>query len=88
MLLVVPDQFGSLSADFFEYIVDEGVHNAHTALGDPRLRMDLLQDSVNVHRVSFCAVFAWLLSGLDRIGSGFGSRFASVAFSASHLSLF
>ena len=51
MLLVILDQFGRLRADLVEHIVDEAVHDAHGALRDARIRMHLLQHSVDVDRI-------------------------------------
>ena len=39
-----------------KHVVDEGVHDAHGPLGNTSLRMDLLQDTVNVHRVSLAKI--------------------------------
>jgi len=50
-LLVVTRQLASLPSDALENIIDERVHDRHAALGDTGVRMDLLQDFVDVHAV-------------------------------------
>ena len=52
-LLVVSGKLSSLSGDTLEDIVDEGVHDGHTLLGDTGIRVDLLEDLVDVRRVGF-----------------------------------
>ena len=48
VLLVISDKLGGLEGDLLEDIVDERVHDAHGSLGDTSLRVDLLEDSVDV----------------------------------------
>lgn len=51
-LLVVSGKLSSLGGDALEDIVDEGVHDGHTLLGDTGIGVDLLQDLVDVRGVS------------------------------------
>ena len=60
-LLVVGGELSSLSGDALEDIVDEGVHNGHSLLGDSRIRVNLLEDLVDVGGVGFDALLAALL---------------------------
>jgi hypothetical protein len=55
-LLVVSGKLSSLGGDALEDIVDEGVHDRHTLLGDTGIGVDLLQDLVDVRRVGFDAL--------------------------------
>ena len=50
VLLVVADELGGLEGDLLEDVVDEAVHDLHGSLGDASLGVDLLEDSVDVHR--------------------------------------
>ena len=47
-LLVVADQLAGLDGDALEDVVDEGVHDRHALLGDASVRVDLLEDLVDV----------------------------------------
>jgi hypothetical protein len=76
-LLVVGGKLSGFSRDTLEDIVDEGVHDGHSLLGDTGIRVDLLQDLVNVRRVSLDTTLllgtANLLGGcclLDRLLGG------------------
>ena len=40
----------SLGGNAIKDIVDEGVHDGHALLGDSRIRVDLLENAVNVSR--------------------------------------
>ena len=51
-LLGVSSELGGLRSDSIEDIVDEGVHDAHASLGDTGIGVDLLEDLVDVRRVS------------------------------------
>ena len=51
-LLVVLGELSSLTGDSLEDVVDEGVHDGHTFLGDSGIRVDLFQDLVDVGRVT------------------------------------
>ena len=51
-LLVVGSKLSCLSSDTLKDIVDEGVHDGHTLLGDTGIGVDLLQDLVDVRGVS------------------------------------
>ncbi len=82
-LLVVRSQLGRLGGNAFEDVVDERVHDRHGLVGDADIRVDLLQDLVDVRRVRLLAgllllgsdVSLWLLAGwlLGRglLGGGF-----------------
>ena len=48
VLLVVADEARALRGNLLEDIVDERVHDAHGALGDASLGVDLLEDAVDV----------------------------------------
>ena len=48
VLLVVSNELGGLEGDLLEDVVDERVHDVHGSLGDAGLRVDLLEDSVDV----------------------------------------
>ena len=66
-LLVVSGKLGGFKGDSVKDIVDEGVEDGDTSLGDTSLRVDLLQHLVDVGRVAFDSLlggFASLLGGL------------------------
>ena len=48
MLLVVLGKSRRLGSDPLEDVVDKGVHDAHGLAGDTSLRVDLLEDFVDV----------------------------------------
>ena len=75
-LLVVSGKLSSLSGNALEDIVDEGVHDGHTLLGDTGIGVDLLQDLVNVRGVALHS-----LLGLGRTTSllGGGSLLGALA---------
>ena len=58
VLLVIVGQSRSLSSHSLKDVIDKGVHDAHGLRGDTSVRMDLLEDLVDVDRV---ALFACLL---------------------------
>ena len=60
-LFVVPRQFRGFRRDLFEDVVDERIHDAHRLAGNPGVRMDLLQDFVDVNLVGFDLLFRGLL---------------------------
>ena len=67
-LLVVVGESGRLGGYSFEDVANERVHNAHGFAGDPGIRVDLLEDLVNVDGVAFLAFstvgfFVGLLAG-------------------------
>jgi len=47
-LLVVGSQLGGLGSDTLEDIIDEGVEDRHSTVGNASVGMDLLQNLVNV----------------------------------------
>ena len=53
--LVVRAQFAGLTGDLAEDVVDERVHDGHTFLGHAGVRVDLLEDLVDVDRERFSA---------------------------------
>lgn len=83
-LLVVSSQLGGLGGDSLENVVDERVHDRHGLLGDTSVWVSLLQDLVDVRRVSFLSSLGlslWLtgrsglLGGWFLLGWGLGSWF-------------
>ncbi len=62
-LLVVGSELSSFGCDTLEDIVDEGVHDGHTLLGDTGIRVYLLEDLVDVRRVGFYSLLGSLSSG-------------------------
>ena len=69
--LVVVGQAGSLSSDSLKEIIDKGVHDAHGLGGDTSVRVDLLQDLVDVDSVGFLP--SQLLLLLITLGDSLGS---------------
>jgi hypothetical protein len=76
-LLVVRRELSSLTGDALENIVDEGVHDGHSLLGDTGVGVHLLQHLVNVRGVRLSALLvsfsAYLLRssrGLSRLLGG------------------
>jgi hypothetical protein len=67
--LVVVGQTGSLSSDPGEDIVDKRVHDAHGLGGDTGVRVDLLEDLVNVDGIGLLPLSFPLL--LVSLGDGF-----------------
>ena len=55
VLLVVVSQSRCLGGDTLEDVVHEGVHDAHGLAGDAGVRVDLLQDLVDVDGVTLSA---------------------------------
>ena len=55
VLLVVVSQTGRLGGDTLEDVVHEGVHDAHGFAGDASVRVNLLQDFVDVDGVTLLA---------------------------------
>ena len=69
--LVVADEAGGLSGNLLEDVVDEGVHDAHGSLGDTGVLVDLLEDSVDVHREGLSTASAVGLLGGSAGSGGF-----------------
>ena len=66
-LLVVSGKLGGFKGDSVEDIVDEGVQDGDTLLGDTSLRVNLFQHLVDVGRVGFNSLLGLgtsLLGGL------------------------
>ena len=67
-LLVVSGKLGGFKGDSIEDIVDEGVQDGDTLLGDTSLRVNLFQHLVDVGRVGFNSLLGLgtsLLGGLS-----------------------
>ena len=75
VLLVVSNELGGLEGDLLEDVVDERVHDLHGSLGDASLGVDLLEDSVDVHREGLGA--ASLGSSLSLLGNSLLSNLSS-----------
>ena len=67
-LLVVGGKLSGFGGDTFKDIVDEGVHDRHTLLGDTGIGVDLLQNLVNVGRVAFGSLLGLLDGGSGLLG--------------------
>ena len=68
-LLVVSGKLSSFSGNALKDIIDEGVHDGHDLLGDTSIRVDLLEDLVDVGRVALRALLATGLAGGSLLGS-------------------
>ena len=55
---VVVSQTRSLSSNSFKDVIDKGVHDTHGLRGDSSIRMDLLQDFVDIDSIGFFAFLA------------------------------
>ena len=77
-LLVVPGQLPGLAGHALEHIVDERVHDGHSALGDTGVGVHLLEHLVDVRRVRLgplvlLLLVTGLLGGLGGLlGGGLG----------------
>jgi len=60
-LLVVLAELASLGGEAVKYVADERVHDAHGLLGDTDLRVNLLENTVDVGRVRLDALLRALL---------------------------
>ena len=67
-LLVVSGKLSGFGSNSLEDIVDEGVHDRHTLLGDTGIGVDLLQNLVNVGRVAFGSLLGLLDGGSGLLG--------------------
>ena len=67
-LLVVSGKLSGFSSNALEDIVDEGVHDAHSLLGDTGVGVDLLQDLVDVRRVTLGTLLATLGAASGLLG--------------------
>ena len=63
-LLVVLGELSGLSGDALEDVVDEGVHDGHSLLGDSSVGVDLLEHLVDVGAVGLGPLLGLLSSGL------------------------
>ena len=66
--LVVVGQTGGLSGNSFEDVVDERVHDGHGFGGNASVRMNLLEDFVDVNGIGFLSLLPLFL-----VASGTGS---------------
>jgi hypothetical protein len=73
-LLVVCGELTSFGSNTLKNIVDEGVHNGHALLGDTCVRVNLLQDLVDVRTVCFRTLLGFGAGGglLRRLGGLLG----------------
>lgn len=62
-LLVVSRKLSCLGGNALENIVNEGVHNGHSLLGDTSIGVDLLKNLVDVRGVGFYAPLVSLGAG-------------------------
>ena len=66
LLLVVLAETSGFRGDACEGVADEGVEDGHGSLGDSGVRVDLLEDAVDVDVVGFSApafvLLAWFTS--------------------------
>jgi hypothetical protein len=67
-LLVVSGKLSGFGGDALEDIVDEGVHDRHTLLGDTSVGVDLLEDLVNVRGVTLGTLLGALGTGGGLLG--------------------
>ena len=82
-LLVVSGKLGGLKGDTVKDVVDEGVEDRDTSLGNTSLRVDLFKDLVDVRRVTFDSLlvgFTSLLGGLSSFLSGSLGHFVMLKF--------
>jgi len=79
-LVVVSGQVASFFADAVKDVVDEGVHDAHTGLGDASVGVDLLEHTVDVAGVGLdtaaAACGGSALDALSLLGNGGSGLFA------------
>ena len=67
-LLAVGRELSGLGSDALEDIVDEGVHDGHTLLGNTGVGVDLFENLVDVRRVRFRALLALSLGAGGLLG--------------------
>ena len=65
-LLIVSGKLSSLGGDTLEDIIDEGVHDGHSLLGNSSVGVDLFEDLVNVRRVGFDTLLLGTAAGFLR----------------------
>jgi len=82
--LVVSDELGGFQSNSFKDIVDEGVHNVHGLLGDTSIRVDLLQDFVDIKGEGFGSSLGSTTGSLGSGGTGVLGLFSS-GFLGGHL---
>ena len=69
--LVVVGKTGGLCGNALKDVIDKGVHDGHGLGADASVRMDLLEDLVDVDGVGFLPPLAFLLA--ITLGDGLGS---------------
>ena len=67
-LFVVSGELSGFGGDTFEDIVNEGVHDRHTLLGDTGVGVDLLEDLVDVRGISLGTLLVFLSAGGSLLG--------------------
>ena len=72
-LLVVSGKFSCLTSNPFKDVIDERVHDGHTLLADTSIRVDLLEDLVNVGAVSLSALLRLFATSSSLLGGSLGS---------------
>jgi len=75
--LVVSDELGGFQSDSFEDVVDEGVHNVHGLLAYTSIRVDLLQDFVDIEGEGFGSSLGSAADSLLVVTSGLNGLFTS-----------
>ena len=68
MLLVVVSQFGGLGGNSLKDVIDKGVHDAHGFGGDASVRVDLLENLVDVDGITLFAGLSLDLLVPTRLG--------------------
>jgi len=77
--LVVMSQAGSLSSNSLKDVIDKGVHDAHGLGGNASVRVDLLQDLVDVDGIGLLALPLGLLVSLGDILLGLAGLLGSLS---------
>ena len=67
-LLVVAGELGRLGGDLLEDVVDEGVQDGHTFLGDTSVRVNLFQYLVDIRRVGFYTLLGFTALSTSLLG--------------------
>lgn len=76
-LLVVGSELGGLGSDALKDVLDERVENGHGLVRDTSVGVNLLEDTVDVGRVSLLADLGGLLL-VTRLGGGLGGLLGSL----------
>ena len=67
-LLVVSGQLSGFGGNAFKDIVDERVHDGHALFGDTGIGVDLLEDLVDIRRISLGTLLVFLSAGRGLLG--------------------